>query len=55
MKKYDSKKDTRKHIKRVAHYLAICKKELARKAKLMILTKSMTKPKKRCLMNTHQN
>ena len=34
MKKYDSKNDTRKHIKRVAHYLAICKKELARKAKL---------------------
>lgn len=34
MKKYDSKNDTRKHIKRVAHYLAICKKELTRKAKL---------------------
>lgn len=34
MKKYDSKNDTRKHIKRVAHYLAICKKELARKARL---------------------
>lgn len=34
MKKYDSKNDTKKHIKRVAHYLNICKKELARKAKL---------------------
>ena len=33
-KKYDSRKDTRKHIKRVAYYLYFCKKELSRKAKL---------------------
>ena len=34
MKKYDSKNDTRRHIKRVAYYLHICKKELTKKAKL---------------------
>ena len=33
MKKYDSKKDTKKHIKRVAHYLYLCKKEIVKKAK----------------------
>jgi hypothetical protein len=32
--KYDSRKDTEKHIKRVAYYLSICKKELAKKTKL---------------------
>lgn len=31
--KYDSRKDTEKHIKRVAYYLSICKKELAKKSK----------------------
>lgn len=32
-KKYDSRKDTEKHIKRVAYYLNICKKELCKKSK----------------------
>lgn len=33
MKKYSSKKDTKKHINRVAHYLHLCKKEIVKKAK----------------------
>lgn len=33
MKKYNSKKDTKKHINRVAHYLYLCKKEIIKKAK----------------------
>ena len=33
MKKYDSRKDTRKHIKRVGYYLNICKKEVVRRIK----------------------
>ncbi len=33
MKKYNSKKDTKKHIKRVAHYLHLCKKEIVKKSK----------------------
>lgn len=33
MKKYNSKKDTKKHICRVAHYLYLCKKEIVKKAK----------------------
>lgn len=33
MKKYNSKKDTKKHINRVAYYLHLCKKEIMKKAK----------------------
>ena len=33
MKKYDSRKDTKKHIKRVGHYLNICKKEIINRIK----------------------
>ena len=34
MKIYDSKKDTLKHIKRVAYYLNKCRKEIVKRAKL---------------------
>ena len=33
MKKYDSRKETRKHIKRVGDYLNVCKKEIVKRAK----------------------
>ena len=33
MKKYNSEKDTKKHINRVAYYLHLCKKEIMKKAK----------------------
>ena len=33
MKRYNSKKDTKEHIKRIAYYLHLCKKEIVKKAK----------------------
>ena len=33
MKKYDSRKETIKHIKRVGYYLNVCKKEIVKRAK----------------------